>query len=103
MTTILNKSSIKITMRKLVTAFLVLLFLQLSHTASAQERTISGTVVSPDATPVVGASVIIKGATTGTQTDMNGKFSIKATPSDELVISSVGYVAQEIKVGNSST
>jgi TonB-linked SusC/RagA family outer membrane protein len=90
-------------MRKLVTALLVLLFLQLSQTALAQERTITGSVVSPDDTPIGGASVVIKGATTGTQTDMNGKFSIKATPSDELVISSVGYVAQEIKVGNSST
>jgi TonB-linked SusC/RagA family outer membrane protein len=102
MTTILNKSSIKITMRKLVTALLVLLFLQLSHTASAQERTISGTVVSPDATPVAGASVIIKGATIGTHADVNGNFTIKASPSDVLIVSSVGYTAKEVKVGNSS-
>jgi len=102
MTTILNKSSIKITMRKLVTALLVLLFLQLSHTASAQERTISGTVVSPDATPVAGASVIIKGATIGTHADVNGNFTIKTSPSDVLIVSSVGYTAKEVKVGNSS-
>ncbi|HZW65437.1 MAG TPA: carboxypeptidase-like regulatory domain-containing protein, partial [Hanamia sp.] len=89
-------------MRKLVTALLVLLFLQLSHTASAQERTISGTVVSPDATPVAGASVIIKGATIGTHADVNGNFTIKASPSDVLIVSSVGYTAKEVKVGNSS-
>ncbi|MGN6266589.1 MAG: SusC/RagA family TonB-linked outer membrane protein [Ginsengibacter sp.] len=90
-------------MRKLVTALLVLLFLQLSHTASAQERTISGNVVSPDATPVAGASVIIKGATIGTHADANGNFTIKASPSDVLIVSSVGYTAKEVKVGNSST
>lgn len=89
-------------MRKLVTALLVLLFLQLSHTASAQERTISGNVVSPDATPVAGASVIIKGATIGTHADANGNFTIKASPSDVLIVSSVGYTAKEVKVGNSS-
>ncbi|MGN6298485.1 MAG: SusC/RagA family TonB-linked outer membrane protein [Ginsengibacter sp.] len=89
-------------MRKLVTALLVLLFLQLSHTASAQERTISGNVVSPDATPVAGASVIIKGATIGTHADANGNFTIKAGPSDILIVSSVGYTAKEVKVGNSS-
>ncbi len=90
-------------MRKLVTAFLVLLFLQLSHTAFAQERTISGTVVSGDNTPVAGASVIIKGATIGTHADANGNFTIKASSSDVLIVSSVGYTEKEVKVGNSST
>jgi TonB-linked SusC/RagA family outer membrane protein len=89
-------------MRKLVTALLVLLFLQLSQTTLAQERTITGTVLSPDDSPIDGASVVVKGKTTGTQTDHNGKFSIKASPSDILVISGVGFINQEAKVGNSS-
>ena len=89
-------------MRKLVTALLVLLFLQLSQTTFAQERTITGTVVSPDDAPILGASVLIKGKATGTQTDVNGKFTIQANPKDILVISGVGFTTQEAKVGNSS-
>jgi TonB-linked SusC/RagA family outer membrane protein len=90
-------------MRKLVTALLVLLFLQFSQTTLAQERTITGTVVSQDETPIIGASVIIKGKTTGTQTDPNGKFTITAVPRDILVISAVGFTTMQTKVGNSST
>lgn len=90
-------------MRKLVTALLVLLFLQLSQTTFAQERTISGTVLSQDDAPIPGASVIIKGKKAGTQTDGDGKFSIEANRSDVLVISAVGYTTQNIKVGSSST
>ncbi|HEY5462649.1 MAG TPA: SusC/RagA family TonB-linked outer membrane protein [Hanamia sp.] len=90
-------------MRKLVTALLVLLFLQLSQTTFAQERTITGIVVSPDNTPIHGASVIIKGQTTGTQTDLDGKFTTMAIRGDILVVSSVGFTTREIKVENSST
>jgi ferric enterobactin receptor len=90
-------------MRKLVTALLVLLFLQLSQTTLAQERTITGTVVSQDDTPIPGASVLIKGKTSGTQTDANGKFTISAISRDVLEVSAVGFTTREIKVGNAST
>jgi TonB-linked SusC/RagA family outer membrane protein len=90
-------------MRKLVTALFVLLFLQLSQTTFAQERTITGTVLSDDNTPIVGASVLIKGKTSGTQTDPDGKFTITASPGDILVISAVGFTTFDVKVGNSST
>jgi ferric enterobactin receptor len=90
-------------MRKLVTALLVLLLLQLSQTTLAQERIITGTVISQDDTPIPGASVLIKGKTTGTQTDANGKFRISAIPRDVLEVSAVGFTTREIKVGNGST
>jgi len=90
-------------MRKLVTALFVLLFLQLSQTTFAQERTITGIVLSEDNTPIVGASVLIKGKTSGTQTDPDGKFTITVSPGDILVISAVGFTTFEVKVGNSST
>lgn len=90
-------------MRKLVTALLVLLFLQFSQTTLAQERTITGTVISQDETPIMGASVVVKGKTTGTQTDGDGKFTITAGSRNVLEISAVGFTAQQIKVGNSST
>ena len=90
-------------MRKLVTALLVLLLLQLSQTTFAQERVINGIVLSEDNTPVVGASVLIKGKTSGTQTQTDGKFTITASPGDILIVSAVGFTNREIKVGNSST
>lgn len=90
-------------MRKLVTALFVLLLLQLSHAASAQQRIITGLVLSPDDTPVDRASILLKGKTTGTNSNADGKFSINATSGDVLVISAVGFATREIKVGNSST
>lgn len=90
-------------MKKFVTAFLTLLFLQLCQTVSAQQKKVSGTVLSSDNTPIVAASVLIKGEKAGTQTDANGHFSINASRGSTLVISAVGFSSQEIKVGNSST
>ena len=90
-------------MRKFATFILALLLLQVSQTANAQQRTVTGTVLSDDGTPLPAVSVIIKGKGDGTQTDLNGKFSIAAKPGDMLVISTVGFGTQEIKVGNTST
>ena len=90
-------------MKKFVTAILTFLFLQLCQTTLAQQKTVSGTVLSSDNTPVAGASVLLLGQKTGTQTDVNGHFSINASRGSTLVISSVGFATQQIKVGNSST
>lgn len=49
---------------------------------------------------VIGASVIIKGTTTGVTTDFDGKFTLPCNPSNTLVISYIGYETREIKVGN---
>jgi len=64
----------------------------------AQEKTISGTV-SDETGPLPGVSIIIKGSTTGTETDFDGKYSIKANVGDILVYSFVGMSPQEKKVG----
>jgi TonB-linked SusC/RagA family outer membrane protein len=48
--------------------------------------------------PLPGASVLVKGTTTGTQTDFDGNFSIEVAPGDVLVISYLGFVTQEIVV-----
>ncbi len=89
-------------MRKLVTALLVLLFLQLSQTTFAQERTISGIVLSEDNVPMQSASIMLKGKKSGTQTDLNGHFTINAEPGDVIIITAVGYSPQQMKIGNSS-
>lgn len=90
-------------MRKLVKAFLILLFMQITQLSFAQERTVTGTVLSEDNSPVIGATVLLKGKKTGTQTDADGHFKISAIPGDVIVISGVGYTSQEVKVGNMST
>ncbi|MBT8273670.1 MAG: SusC/RagA family TonB-linked outer membrane protein [Bacteroidia bacterium] len=64
----------------------------------AQEKTISGNVA--DATgPLPGVNIIVKGTSTGTQTDFDGNYSILASVADVLVFSFVGYVTQELTVG----
>jgi len=68
----------------------------------AQERTISGTV-SDDTGPLPGVSIIIKGTTTGTETDFDGNYAIKAKTGDILVFSFVGMTTQEKAVGTSNS
>jgi len=67
----------------------------------AQEKTITGTVVDETNMPLPGATVVIKGTTTGTSTDFDGLYSIQANVGDILVFSYVGYADQENTVGSS--
>jgi len=92
------------TQRKLhVLIWAVVSLLLLSTGAIAQTRTISGTVTGdPDSQPVPGVSVRVKGANTGVSTDIDGKFTISAKTGDILVISSIGYVSQEIRLAGQS-
>ncbi len=90
-------------MRKFIALLFSFLLLQAGNHALAQQRTITGTVMSSDNTPVDGASVLIKNKATGTKTSSDGKFSISASPGDILVFSAVGFTTQEIKVGNASS
>lgn len=57
---------------------------------------ITGTVYDDEGTPLGGASVVIKGTTTGTTTDFDGKFSINAVVGDVLVISYIGFQKKEM-------
>ena len=75
------------------------LFLFFTFWAWSQQVQISGVVKSAaDNLPLPGASVIIKGTVTGTTTDINGKYSMKASPKQVLVFSFVGLNSQEITV-----
>jgi TonB-dependent SusC/RagA subfamily outer membrane receptor len=70
----------------------------------AQERQVTGTVYEPDGvTPVFGATVVIKGTSTGTSTDARGAYSIRVTGDNPVLeIQFLGYEKQEIAVGNRS-
>jgi len=70
------------------------------HFAFAQ-KTVSG-VVSDDSGPLPGVSVIIKGTTTGTETDFDGKYSIQANEGDVLQFSYVGMQTNFKTVGSGS-
>jgi TonB-dependent starch-binding outer membrane protein SusC len=72
-------------MRKLV-SILVLLIVCAIHT-SAQDKTVTGKVTDEkDGSAIVGASVTVKGTSTGTVTDMEGKFSLKVPSSARTLI-----------------
>jgi TonB-linked SusC/RagA family outer membrane protein len=71
-------------------------------TMYAQQGMIKGTVRSAnDGEPLIGVSVVVKGTTTGTITDVNGQFSIKANTKSTLVFSYIGYEKKDIVVSGS--
>lgn len=86
-------------MKRLI--FTVCIFIMSLQLINAQTKLISGTVKSSDdGMGMPGVSVVIKGTTSGTSTDIDGKYSIEVGSSDILVFSFVGMVAQEIPVGS---
>lgn len=88
------------TMQKLL---LLIPFLFLGIFLQAQTRVIKGKVISADG-PLAGASVLIKGKTTGTATGQDGTFTLNAPEGKvTLVVTSVGYVKSERSVGGNET
>lgn len=70
----------------------------------AQRSEVTGVVTDTDSDEALpGASIVIKGTTFGTSTDVNGTFSIQANPEDVLIVSFVGYIQKEIPVNNQNT
>ena len=70
----------------------------------AQDRQVTGTVFEPDGvTPIFGATVVLKGTATGTSTDSRGAYSMRVTGANPVLeIQFLGYVKQEIPVGDRS-
>ncbi|MER3373961.1 MAG: TonB-dependent receptor [Allomuricauda sp.] len=81
-------------MKRMKLAFLFVLLV--SFVSSAQE--VTGTVYDDQNVPLPGASVLIKGTTTGVITDFDGKYTIEANVGDILVFSYVGFNSQEATV-----
>ena len=80
----------------------MLLLALVTQITFAQERAVSGTVSDNAGLPLPGVSVLVKGTKTGTQTDFDGKFSIKVAPSQTLVFSYIGMKTQEVKAGSTT-
>ncbi|PCH75431.1 MAG: SusC/RagA family protein [Flavobacteriaceae bacterium] len=80
---------------------LVLLLALVVQLSFAQEKTISGTV-SDETGPLPGVSIVIKGTSTGAETDFDGNYSITAKQGDVLVFSYIGMDRKSITVGTSN-
>lgn len=79
-------------------------FAESSNVAAAavqQSKKVQGTVVDAMG-PVIGASIMEKGTSNGTVTDLDGNFSLNVKPGATLVVSYVGYQSQQVAVGNNS-
>ncbi|WP_297090364.1 TonB-dependent receptor [uncultured Draconibacterium sp.] len=71
---------------------------------SVQQSTISGTVKDADGEPLPGVTVVVKGTTQGTSTNIDGEFTLTGVPADAvLLISFVGMKTQEITVGDQTS
>src|SRR5260221_2549021 len=93
-------------MRKFLRLFFAssLMLLLLTPALIAQQKTITGTILSEDnKTPLSGVTIKVKGTRRTVQTDVNGNFSIKINPGETLQFSYVGYQSLEIKPGTSDT
>jgi TonB-linked SusC/RagA family outer membrane protein len=85
---------------KLAEKFQLTALLFLCSSMAMAQVAISGKVSDATNQPLPGANIIIKGTSTGAQTDFDGNFTILANSGDILVISYLGFVSKEIVVGN---
>lgn len=81
---------------------LALMLLVCTLAASAQERTLTGTISSDEGEALPGASVLVKGTSTGTISDLDGNYSLNIPENAIVSYSMVGYLTEEIQVGNQS-
>ncbi|MBC8770220.1 TonB-dependent receptor [Arenibacter sp. BSSL-BM3] len=63
---------------------------------------VTGSVVDEEGTPLPGASIVIKGTTTGATTDFDGNFTIEATMGDILVVSYIGFQTLQVTVNSTN-
>lgn len=81
--------------------FVLMTFLFSGIQIFAQENEVSGSVLDRNTgTPLIGATILIKGTTSGTVTDIDGNFFMKVNPNDVLVVSYVGYLTEELMYTN---
>lgn len=90
-------------MKKTINVFLMLLIFIMSTSGMFAQIAVTGTVIDTEKKPVIGANVVVKGTTTGTMTDVNGKFTLSVPSSSSIItISFIGYIAQDFLVGNNT-
>ena len=97
--TCIKASGFEKVLRKRMVLFFSLFFL-LAVNSFSQQKNVSGTVRYTDGEEIIGATVQIKGTTSGTVTDVSGKYNVRVSPNDVLIFSYVGMTTQEVTVGD---
>ena len=88
----------KLTVKRL---FMLTFGIMMSLVVFGQQVRVSGTVTdAADRMTLPGVNVIVKGTLTGTITDINGAYTLMASPGDVLVFTFIGYLPQEVPVGD---
>ncbi len=82
---------------------LLVLLVCSATTALAQEKTVTGNVTDQLGLPLPGVNIVVSGTNTGTQSDFDGNYAIKASQGQTLVFSYLGQQDVRITVGTSST
>ncbi len=81
--------------------FMLTFGIMMSLVVFGQQVRVSGTVTdAADRSTLPGVNVVVKGTLTGTITGINGEYSLQAQPGDILVFTFIGYLQQEVAVGN---
>jgi len=86
-------------MKRKINFLVALLLFGVGLVSAQQNLSVSGVVTDAgDGSPLVGVSVLVKGSSTGTITDMNGKYNLKAAQGSTLVFSYIGMEKQQVVV-----
>lgn len=75
---------------------------QTNHRTDARQTIITGKVIDNERQPIIGASVLIKGTSLGTTTDVNGNFRLYINQADVLVAKFIGYESKQIRPRNNT-
>lgn len=88
--------------RGMISRMVLLLACLFAGISAWAQGTVTGTVTAANDEPLIGATVLVKGTSVGTSTDIDGKYSIAAAQGKTLVVSYVGYTTQEVPVKGST-
>ena len=90
-------------MKKMLQIGLLAMFSLIATIGFSQNRTVTGVVTSSDDNqPLVGVSIVVKGTSNGTVTDIDGNYSLSVPEKSTLVYSFVGYTSVETPLGDGS-
>jgi TonB-linked SusC/RagA family outer membrane protein len=98
----LNKAFENTNMRYIFENDYIVLTTNTSNKVVQQTKLITGTVRDENGDPVVGASIVIVGTNNATMTDIDGRFSLSYVSGTAFKVSIIGYLGQEIPIGNNT-
>jgi TonB-linked SusC/RagA family outer membrane protein len=86
---------------RMMTVLIIMIFVLPLKAGAFQGRTITGKITDEKGEPMLGTTVVVKGTTTGTVSNIDGIYSITVPDGNAVLsFSFMGYIAQEIPVGN---